>query len=603
MTQPAFAPFPAPPGCLRLPSAPRMGSPRPAPGPGRRRARAQAPPTGAAVGGAPSAAAAVGGAPAAAGPPSDAALAPPPLEAPPPGPGVPQDVLNCCVKIYATHAAPDYSMPWSFERQTSSTSTGFVVEGRRILTCAHCVEHATVVQVKRRGCDRKCFAKVAAVGKDCDTAILTVGDADFWAEIEALAEELGELPYLEPGGMPALQEEVAVIGYPSPGNSICVTQGVASRAEVTSYSFSSTSHLLTVQIDSAINSGSSGGCVIDTDMRWMGIAFQSIDSSEGEAQGYFVPQVIVQHFLDDVAKHGQYTGFPETGFRHQKLENQSMRRALGIADANREGILVQAIDSTAAASNVLKRGDIVVSVDGVPVSNSGTVPFPLQLGERIDLSFVVTNRFVGEPMKVGFLRDGVLKEEEYNLPAMGSGRLVPNKGKRDYMVWGGLVFLTLSEPYLTSEFGGDFYSEAPLSLLNFYYHGRKEAQGGRQEVVVLAHVLTATMNAGYEDLRAVALHEVNGKKVNSLHHLAQLLGEAEADETSTYNKFELDHKEVVIIDKALARSHEAEILLTHAVPAACLFESTRPAVEAGKPAAEASMPPSVEKIAKDMENM
>lgn len=162
--------------------------------------------------------------------------------------GIPQDVLNCCIKIYATHAAPDYSMPWSYERQTSSTSTGFVIEGRKLLTCAHCVEHATVVQVKRRGCDRKHFAKVAAVGKDCDTAILTVADSAFWDEIALLAKELGELPHLEPGGLPALQEECAVLGFPSPGNSICVTQGVASRAEVTSYSFSSTSHLLTVQL-------------------------------------------------------------------------------------------------------------------------------------------------------------------------------------------------------------------------------------------------------------------------------------------------------------------------------------------------------------------
>lgn len=313
-------------------------------------------------------------------------------------------------------------------------------------------------------------------------------------------------------------------------------------------------------------------------MRWVGIAFQSVDSSEGEAQGYFVPQVIVQHFLDDVEKHkGVYTGFPEPGFRHQKLENQSMRRALGIADDSRDGILVQSVDVTADAARVLKRGDIVVSVDEVPVSNSGTIPFPLQLGERIDLSFVVTSRFVGESMTLGFLRDGKLHEESYVLPAMGSGRLVPNKGNRDYLIFGGLVFLTLSEPYLISEFGSDFYSAAPLSLLNSYYHGRKEAADGRQEVVVLAHVLTSTMNAGYEELRAVALHEMNGKKVRSLVHLQQLLQKAEADSSCNYNKFELDHKEVVIIDKELAIAEEAEILQTHAVPASCLFENSRPA--------------------------
>jgi hypothetical protein len=307
------------------------------------------------------------------------------------GTGVPQDILNCCVKLYVTHASPNFSMPWGYERQTSSTSTGFIIQGRRILTCAHCVEHATVVMVKRRGCDVKHFASVAAVGNECDTATLVVGDHSFWDDMERAAAELGELAHLEPGPLPALQEECAVLGFPSPGESICVTQGVCSRAEVSPYAFSTMSHLLAVQLDAAINGGNSGGPVIDQNCRCAGIAFQSIDASENESVGYFVPMLIVQHFLRDVDVHnGKYTGFPAAGFRFQKLENKSMRRALGLDDANRNGILVKAVDVTSDAARVLRRGDIVTALDCVPVSNSGTVPFPEQLGERIDHSFLST---------------------------------------------------------------------------------------------------------------------------------------------------------------------------------------------------------------------
>jgi S1-C subfamily serine protease len=302
--------------------------------------------------------------------------------------GIPQDVLNCCVKLYVTHASPNYSMPWQFDRQVASTSTGFIVEGRRILTCAHCVEHATTVMVKRRGSDVKYLARVFSVGRDCDTAILTVDDVMFWEELDTVAEQLGELAYLEPGPLPRLQEDLAVVGFPSPGDSVCVTQGVASRVEVSPYTFSTTSHLLAVQLDAAINGGNSGGPVLDEDLRCVGIAFQSIDAAEGESQGFFVPMLIVQHFLNDVEKNGKYTGFPDTGFRHQKMENAGLRRAFGRDASDRDGILVQAVDATSDASRVLKAGDIVTALDDVPVSYSGTVPFREQLGERIDLSFL-----------------------------------------------------------------------------------------------------------------------------------------------------------------------------------------------------------------------
>lgn len=99
--------------------------------------------------------------------------------------------------------------------------------------------------------------------------------------------------------------------------------------------------------------------------------------------------LIVQHFLRDVEMHdGKYTGFPDTGFRAQNMENVGLRRAFGRCDADRDGILVQAVDATSDASRVLKSGDIVIALDDVPVSYSGTVPFREQLGERIDLSFL-----------------------------------------------------------------------------------------------------------------------------------------------------------------------------------------------------------------------
>lgn len=81
------------------------------------------------------------------------------------------------------------------KRQFSSNSSGFIISGRRILTNAHCVDHATAVKVKRRGSYVKHMATVLAVGTECDIALLTVEDDAFWQD--AVPVEFGSLPQLQ----------------------------------------------------------------------------------------------------------------------------------------------------------------------------------------------------------------------------------------------------------------------------------------------------------------------------------------------------------------------------------------------------------------------
>lgn len=42
-------------------------------------------------------------------------------------------------------AEPNFSLPWQRKRQYSSSGSGFAIEGRRLLTNAHCVDHHTQV--------------------------------------------------------------------------------------------------------------------------------------------------------------------------------------------------------------------------------------------------------------------------------------------------------------------------------------------------------------------------------------------------------------------------------------------------------------------------
>ena len=63
--------------------------------------------------------------------------------------GLPKSLLDSCLKLEVTHCEPNYSLPWQMRHQTSSTSTGFIISGERILTNAHCVDNFAVVKVRR----------------------------------------------------------------------------------------------------------------------------------------------------------------------------------------------------------------------------------------------------------------------------------------------------------------------------------------------------------------------------------------------------------------------------------------------------------------------
>ena len=171
-------------------------------------------------------------------------------------------VLDSVLKVYATHSEPDYLIPWQKRHQTTSTSSGFVIDvpglGLRVMTNAHSVEYGSVVQVQRRGEDEKHEAVIEAVGNECDLALLRV-DSLFPPPKNVNGENDDEddtTIALQLGPLPSLQDEVEVLGYPSGGESLCVTKGVVSRIETQEYAQAG-ARLLAMQIDAAINPGKS----------------------------------------------------------------------------------------------------------------------------------------------------------------------------------------------------------------------------------------------------------------------------------------------------------------------------------------------------------
>ncbi|KAG5536833.1 hypothetical protein RHGRI_024311 [Rhododendron griersonianum] len=457
--------------------------------------------------------------------------------------------MDAVVKVFCTHTEPNFSLPWQRKRQYSSSSSGFVIGGRRVLTNAHSVEHYTQVKLKKRGSDTKYVATVLAIGTECDIALLTVESDEFWEGVSPV--QFGELP--------ALQDAVTVVGYPIGGDTISVTSGVVSRIEILSYVHGST-ELLGLQIDAAINSGNSGGPAFNDKGNCVGIAFQSLKHEDAENIGYVIPTPVIMHFIQDYEKNGAYTvcggaygfcfvyftyifevitvyfvkvalitpphpalhfsplfsflcrnknqshvlGFPILGVEWQKMENPDMRMAMGMKP-DQKGVRIRRIDPTAPESEVLKPSDIILSFDGVDIANDGTVPF--RHGERIGFSYLVSQKYTGDVAAIKVLRSS--ETLRFNVKLKSHKRLIPahNKGRPpSYYIVAGLVFTTVSVPYLRSEvtigllnfYGKEYEYEAPVKLLDKLLH--EMPQSPDEQLVVISQVLVADINIGYEEI-------------------------------------------------------------------------------------------------------
>ncbi|XP_068641675.1 protease Do-like 9 [Aristolochia californica] len=457
--------------------------------------------------------------------------------------------MDAVVKVFCVHTEPNFSLPWQRKRQYSSSSSGFIIGGRRVLTNAHSVEHYTQVKLKKRGSDTKYLATVLAIGTECDIAMLTVKDDEFWEGVSPV----------EFGSLPALQDAVTVVGYPIGGDTISVTSGVVSRMEILSYVHGST-ELLGLQIDAAINSGNSGGPAFNDKGNCVGIAFQSLKHEDVENVGYVIPTPVITHFIQDYEKSGEYTGFPILGVEWQKMENPDLRKAMGMAP-DQKGVRIRRIEPTSPEFQFLKPSDIILSFDGIDIANDGTVPF--RHGERIGFSYLVSQKYTGENAVVKVLRDSNI--HEFNVKLSTHKRLIPAhiKGKPpSYYIIAGFVFTAISVPYLRSEYGKDYEYDAPVKLLDKHLHAM--AQSEDEQLVVVSQVLVADINIGYEDIVNTQVLAFNGKPVKNLKSLANMVENCDDE----FLKFELDYQQLVVLQMKTAKAATLDILATHCIPSA-----------------------------------
>ncbi|KAL1524518.1 hypothetical protein AB1Y20_019411 [Prymnesium parvum] len=418
-------------------------------------------------------------------------------------------------KVYTVHSALNIHMPWTSKPQEESTGSGFAIyhAGQPcVLTNAHVVADASYIELRKAGDASKYVAHRIKVAHECDLALLAVKDPEFWTDVTPLSF----------GAMPALQDEVSVVGYPEGGEGISITMGVVSRIEIQRYAHSGAA-LLAVQIDAAINPGNSGGPAIDQEGDVIGVAFQNQQDSQNI--GYVIPIPTIQHFLDDEADGDPTTtnGFCSLGIFWQAMDNGQLRRFYRLPPA-RTGVLVRGVLPLAAAASLLQRHDVIMEVQGQIIANDGS--FAVGAQERLSFVHLIHLLFPGDSVKLVIWRNDTALA--LSVPVQPLGRLVPSTvydSPQPYFMYAGFVFVPLTEPYL-QEWGEEWMADAPQDLVHTALTGIRQRPG--EQAVILSRCYPSERTAGYTNLNDRQVVAVNGESVLNLKQMYHRIQELHA---------------------------------------------------------------------------
>jgi S1-C subfamily serine protease len=412
-------------------------------------------------------------------------------------------VADSLVRIQATSQDPNYRAPWSAGEVASGVGAGFIIAENRIMTNAHVVSNARFLAVSKEGDPKPYPARVIHIAHDCDLALLTVENPNFFKNTAAL----------EFGGIPAIESTVSVYGYPIGGDRLSVTRGVVSRIDFQTYSHSGVDSHLTVQIDAAINPGNSGGPVLQ-EGKVVGVAFQGYSGDVAQNVGYMIPTPVIHRFVKDV-EDGQYDRYMDLTVGYHPLHNQAMRRALGLTDGD-SGVFVGSVYGGGVSEGHLQPGDVLLAIDGLPVASDGTVTLD---GEPVEMAEVVERKFKGEKVDLKVLRAG--KELIVTIPLTHpwpfSLQAQAYNEKPRFVVFGGLVFQPVDANFMSEHNPDDL-------RLHFYFDTfiSRHIYREREEIVVLSNVLADPVNAYASEFRYEIVDKINGQKIRRIDDVAEV---------------------------------------------------------------------------------
>ena len=259
-----------------------------------------------------------------------------------------------------------------------------------IVTNNHVVDGADEITVTLND-NREFAARIIGTDKTTDLALIKVDSKN--------------LPFLTVGDSDKLKvgEWVIAVGNPFNLNST-VTAGIVSAKARSLYANGVESF---IQTDAAINSGNSGGALVNTNGELVGInAMLYSQTGSYAGYGFAIPTTIMNKVVSDLREYGtvQRALLAIVGQDAHNYIDAQKAKGTEVDLGTNEGVYVSKVEDNGAAKAAgVAEGDVIVSLDGKKVS------------KMAELQEILANKRPGDKVKIGYLHNKSKKEQTVTL--------------------------------------------------------------------------------------------------------------------------------------------------------------------------------------------
>ena len=282
-----------------------------------------------------------------------------------------------------------------FNQQSTATATGsgiIISEDGYIITNNHVISssssssssyysigEANSIKVTLNGDETQYDAKIVGTDSQTDLAVIKIDKTGL------TAAELGSSSSVQVG------EFAMAIGSPL-GMQNTVTGGMISALdrEVTD---SDGKTFTLIQTDAAINSGNSGGALVNSQGQVIGINTLKVSSTGVEGMGFAIPIDSAKPIIEQLIQYNKVKR-PYIGIAGRDLDETTAKRNNLVV-----GIYVASVDEYSAAEKAgIKAGDVIVKADGQEIKT------------MTELNNIKNTHNIGDTMTVTVNRNGQEKE-------------------------------------------------------------------------------------------------------------------------------------------------------------------------------------------------
>ena len=250
-----------------------------------------------------------------------------------------------------------------FNQSTTATATGsgiIISEDGYIITNNHVINsssssssyyeigNANAIKVTLYGDEIKYEAKVVGTDSQTDLAVIKI-------EKNGLtAAELGDSSSVQVG------EFAMAVGSPL-GMQNTVTGGMISALNREIKDSDGKTYVL-IQTDAAINSGNSGGALVNSQGQVIGINTLKVSSTGVEGMGFAIPIDSAKPVIDQLIQYSKVKR-PYIGITGRDVNEETAKKNNIV-----EGIYIVSVEEYSAAEIAgIKAGDVIISADGIEV--------------------------------------------------------------------------------------------------------------------------------------------------------------------------------------------------------------------------------------------